>query len=85
MNQEEANAKAAAIMAQEHKKAVPLVKAGVAAATIAARLRTGLVTLMGAYAGWRLAKEFPGSGIPPGVAGIFLGLVAAVLFPASKT
>ena len=85
MNQEEAKITADALLAQEHEKSAQLIKVGASAASLAERLRTGLVTLMGAYAGCRVATEFPGIGIPPGVAGIIFGLVVAAVVPARKT
>ena len=85
MNQEEAKIAADALLAQEHEKSARLIKVGASAASIAERLRTGLATLMGAYVGWRAATEFPGIDIPPGVAGIILGLVVAAVVPARKT
>ena len=45
------------------------------------RFITGLVTLIGAYLGWRLASSSFGDAFPPALFGAFTGLLAAVAFP----
>ena len=85
MNREDANCVAATLLIQEQAKSEPLRKAGTAAASVAQRMRTSLITLMAAYVGWRIATEFPGAGVPPVLAGALLGLVAGTLVPARKT
>ena len=85
MNQEDANSVAAALLKQEQAKSEPLLKVGFAAASLAQRMRTSLLTLMAAYVGWRIATEFPGAGVPPVFAGALLGLVVGTMVPARKT
>ena len=45
------------------------------------RLRTGFITLVGFYLGWRIGTFLFGQMLPAAIVGFVLGLTAAVVFP----
>jgi hypothetical protein len=85
VNQDEATSLAKSVINQERQKFAPLLRRRAIVVAFMNRLGAGFLTLLGAYVGWHIAVTNPSLGIPPTVAGFFLGLVFAVLFPARKT
>ena len=74
-------AEIAAALAPTETTSSRLARAAMMASPVAARFRTGMVTLAGAYLGWRLVVAFPEWSVPPELGAIAVGLIAAAVVP----
>ena len=74
-------AEIAAALSHDQSTVSRLARAATVATGVAARFRTGMVTLAGAYFGWRFVAAFPEWSIPPELGAIAVGLFAAAFIP----
>ena len=81
MNPDQVNQITDSLLSEARAASAPVRAATVRRVNAFDRFITGLVTLIGAYLGWRLAGSWFGHAFPPGLFGAFTGLFAAVAFP----